>query len=222
MVNRLREHGADAMRLYEMFMGPLEASKPWNMSGVSGVRNFLDRSWRMIVDDRAESLELHEGVQQIDCDDEQNRILHRTIKAVSEDFENMEFNTAIARLMEFVNHFTRSETRPQSAMERFVLLLAPLAPHLGEELWQILGHQESLAYESWPTYEEALTQDDVLEIPVQVQGKVRAKLAVPADTDQATLEELARNDANVLQWLEGKEIVKVIVVPKRLVNFVVK
>ncbi|HIA18595.1 MAG TPA: leucine--tRNA ligase, partial [Planctomycetaceae bacterium] len=215
-------YGADTLRLYEMFMGPLEASKPWNMSGVSGVRNFLDRSWRMIVDDRAESLELHEAVQQIDCDDEQNRILHRTIKAVSEDFENMEFNTAIARLMEFVNHFTGSQTRPQSAMERFVLLLAPLAPHLGEELWQILGHDESLAYEPWPTYDEAMTQDDVLEIPVQIQGKVRTKLAVPADTDQATLEEIARNDANVLQWLEGKEIIKVIVVPKRLVNFVVK
>ncbi|MFP6576380.1 MAG: leucine--tRNA ligase [Pirellulaceae bacterium] len=215
-------YGADTLRLYEMFMGPLEASKPWNMSGVSGVRNFLDRSWRMIVDDRAESLELHEAVQQIDCGDEQNRILHRTIKAVSEDFENMEFNTAIARLMEFVNHFTGSQTRPQSAMERFVLLLAPLAPHLGEELWQILGHDESLAYEPWPTYDEAMTQDDVLEIPVQIQGKVRTKLAVPADTDQATLEEIARNDANVLQWLEGKEIIKVIVVPKRLVNFVVK
>jgi len=215
-------YGADTLRLYEMFMGPLEASKPWNMSGVSGVRNFLDRSWRMIVDDRAETITLHEGVQPIECDDEQNRILHRTIKAVSQDFENMEFNTAIARLMEFVNFFTRSETRPQSAMERFVLLLAPLAPHLGEELWQILGHQETLSYEPWPTYEEALTQDDVLEIPVQIQGKVRAKLAVPADTDQAALEELARNDENVLQWLEGKEIVKVIVVPKRLVNFVVK
>jgi leucyl-tRNA synthetase len=215
-------YGADTLRLYEMFMGPLEASKPWNMSGVSGVRNFLDRSWRMIVDDRAESLELHEAVQQIDCDDEQNRILHRTIKAVSEDFENMEFNTAIARLMEFVNHFTGSQTRPQSAMEQFVLLLAPLAPHLGEELWQILGHDESLAYEPWPTYDEAMTQDDVLEIPVQIQGKVRTKLAVPADTDPATLEEIARNDANVLQWLEGKEIIKVIVVPKRLVNFVVK
>ncbi|MFP6602598.1 MAG: leucine--tRNA ligase [Pirellulaceae bacterium] len=215
-------YGADTLRLYEMFMGPLEASKPWNMSGVSGVRNFLDRSWRMIVDDRAESLELHEAVQQIDCGDEQNRILHRTIKAVSEDFENMEFNTAIARLMEFVNHFTGSQTRPQSAMERFVLLLAPLAPHLGEELWQILGHDESLAYEPWPMYDEAMTQDDVLEIPVQIQGKVRTKLAVPADTDQATLEEIARNDANVLQWLEGKEIIKVIVVPKRLVNFVVK
>ena len=215
-------YGADTLRLYEMFLGPLEASKPWNMSGVSGVRNFLDRSWRMIVDDRAESLELHEAVQQIDCDDEQNRILHRTIKAVSEDFENMEFNTAIARLMEFVNHFTGSQTRPQSAMEQFVLLLAPLAPHLGEELWQILGHDESLTYEPWPTYDEAMTQDDVLEIPVQIQGKVRTKLTVPADTDQATLEEIARNDANVLQWLEGKEIVKVIVVPKRLVNFVVK
>ncbi|MFP6618661.1 MAG: leucine--tRNA ligase [Pirellulaceae bacterium] len=218
----VREYGADTLRLYEMFMGPLEASKPWNMSGVSGVRNFLDRSWRMVVDDRAETITLHAAVQDIDCDEEQDRVLHRTIKAVSNDLENLEFNTSIARLMEFVNHFTRSETRPRSAMERFVLLLSPLAPHLGEELWHILGHETSLAYEPWPTYEEALTQDKELEIPVQIQGKVRTKLTVPADTDQATLEEIARNDAKVLELLAGKEVVKVIIVPGRLVNFVVK
>ena len=218
----VENYGADTLRLYEMFMGPLEASKPWNMSGVSGVRNFLDRSWRMIVDDRAETVTLNDSVQEVECDEEQNRLMHRTIKAVSEDFENLEFNTAIARLMEFVNHFTRSETRPRSAMERFVLLLAPLAPHLGEELWQILGHETSLAYEPWPTFDEAATQDNVLEIPVQIRGKVRTKLQVPADTDQATLEEMARNDAKVIELLAGKEVIKVVVVPKRLVNFVVK
>ena len=124
--------------------------------------------------------------------------------------------------MEYVNHFTRSETRPRSAMERFVLQLAPLAPHLGEELWQILGHETSLAYEPWPTFDEAATQDNVLEIPVQIRGKVRTKLQVPADTDQATLEEMARNDAKVIELLAGKEVIKVVVVPKRLVNFVVK
>ena len=218
----VQNYGADTLRLYEMFMGPLEASKPWNMSGVSGVRNFLDRSWRMIIDERAETIVLNAAVQEIDCDDMQNRILHRTIKAVTEDFQQLEFNTAIARLMEFVNHFTRSETRPKAAMECFVLLLSPLAPHLGEEFWQILGHETTLAYEPWPSYDEAMTQDSVLEIPVQIQGKVRTKLKVAADTDQETLEQIARNDAKVVELLAGKEIIKVVVVPKRLVNFVVK
>ena len=218
----VREYGADTLRLYEMFMGPLEASKPWNMSGVSGVRNFLDRSWRMIVDDRAEELVLHTAIQDIEPDEDQNRLLHRTIKAVSEDLENLEFNTAIARLMEFVNHFTRSDNRPRSAMEQFVLLLSPLAPHLGEELWNILGHEDSLAYESWPSYDEAAILENVLEIPVQIQGKVRTKLEVPADTDQATLETMAREDAKVIELLADKDIVKVVVVPGRLVNFVVR
>ena len=150
----VREYGADALRLYEMFMGPLEAVKPWNMDGVSGVRGFLDRAWRMIVDDRAEGLELHPAVQDATPTLEQNRVLHKTIKAVTDDLEQLSFNTAIARLMEFVNFFLKQDLRPRTAMERFVLLLSPLAPHAAEELWAALGHATTLAYEPWPGCDE--------------------------------------------------------------------
>ena len=134
--NVVREYGADALRLYEMFMGPLEAVKPWSMDGVSGVRGFLDRAWRMIIDDRAESMQLNAAVQPIEPTAEQNRMLHKTIKAVANDLEQLSFNTAIARMMEFTNFFLKEDVRPKSAMERFVLLLSPFAPHLAEELWQ--------------------------------------------------------------------------------------
>ncbi len=154
-------YGADSLRLYEMFMGPLEATKPWSMSGVNGVRGFLDRVWRLIVDDRAEEARLNEAVAEVEPTDKQDRILHKTIKAVTFDIDGMNFNTAIARMMEFVNFFTKQSIRPKSAMERFVLLLSPFAPHLAEELWQLLGHPSSLAYETWPTYLEALTVDAI-------------------------------------------------------------
>ena len=140
------EYGADALRLYEMFMGPLEATKPWSMEGVSGVRGFLDRVWRMIVDERSESLRRHASVQESHRPDEQNRVLHRTIQQVTRDIAHMEFNTAIARMMEFTNFFTKQSCRPAEVMRQFVLLLAPFAPHIGEELWQVLGHDETLAY----------------------------------------------------------------------------
>jgi leucyl-tRNA synthetase len=218
----VHDYGADSLRLYEMFMGPLEASKPWSMAGVNGVRNFLDRVWRMIADDRSETPALNPGVQVVEPTDEQNRMLHSTIMEVTQDTERMEFNTAIARMMEFVNFFTRQEVRPQSAMERFVLLLSPYAPHLAEELWQVLGHEQTLAYEPWPAYEEALTKEDTIEIPVQIKGKLRGKVRVPAQADAAAMEAAAKTDPKVAEQLAGKQIVKVIVVPGRLVNFVVK
>jgi len=218
----VRDYGADSLRLYEMFMGPLEAVKPWSMAGVSGVRNFLDRVWRMIVDDRSETAALHPAVKEVEPNDEQNRMLHRTIMEVTEDTARMEFNTAIARMMEFTNFFTRQETRPQSAMERLVLLLSPYAPHIAEELWQILGHEQTLAYEPWPAYDEALTKEDTIEIPVQVKGKLRGRIRVPAHAGAAEMEAAARTDPRVAEWIEGKDIVKVVVVPGRMVNFVVR
>ena len=142
----VREYGADALRLYEMFMGPLEAVKPWSMDGVSGVRGFLDRAWRMIIDERAEAVQFNPAVADAEPTTEQNRVLHKTIKAVTADMEQLSFNTAIARLMEFVNFFLKQEVRPLSAMERFVLLLSPLAPHAAEELWAALGTRRP-----WPT-----------------------------------------------------------------------
>jgi leucyl-tRNA synthetase len=218
----VREYGADSLRLYEMFMGPLEATKPWSMAGVSGVRNFLDRVWRLIVDDRVETLQCNASVKDIAADDEQLRLLHKTIKSVTRDTAGMEFNTAIARMMEFVNYFTKQATRPKSVMESFVLLLAPYAPHLCEELWRVLGHTETLAYEPWPEFDEALTRDAVVEVPVQIKGKVRARIQVPADYDKSQLEQAARADEKVVELLAGQQVVKVIVVPGRLVNFVTR
>jgi leucyl-tRNA synthetase len=216
------EYGADALRLYEMFMGPLEAVKPWSMDGVSGVRGFLDRAWRMIVDDRAESMRLNESIVDGEPTVEQNRMLHKTIQAVSRDLEQMAFNTAIARLMECTNFFFKEARRPRSAMERFVLLLSPLAPHLAEELWQLLGHEQTLAYEPWPECDEALLREDTVEIPVQVNGKLRGRIALPVGADRAAAEAAARADARIAEVLAGKTVLKVIVVPGRMVSFVVK
>ncbi|MBM3998668.1 MAG: leucine--tRNA ligase [Planctomycetes bacterium] len=218
----VRDYGADSLRLYEMFMGPLEATKPWSMDGVNGVRGFLDRAWRMIIDDRAETVVLHPSVVDERPSDEQAKRLHRTIKAVTLDTEAMDFNTAIARMMEFVNGFTRDTVRPRQAMESFVLLIAPYAPHFAEELWQALGHADTLAYEPWPTYDEALTRDATIEVPVQVNGKVRGKIEVAAGAPSDALERSARTHERVAEWIGGNTIVKVIVVPGRLVNFVVK
>jgi len=216
------EYGADSLRLYEMFMGPLEQMKPWNMDGVNGVYGFLNRAWRMIVDDQAESMQLNIAIGDYPLTDEQNRVLHKTIKAVTADIAKLSFNTAIARMMEFTNFFTKQDRRSKQAMEQFVLLLAPFAPHIAEELWQILGNGKTLTYESWPVCDESLLVENELEIPVQINGKVRTKLTVPADADKASIEEIARADVKVNQLIDGKKIIKTIVVPKRLVNFVVK
>lgn len=218
----VREYGADALRLYEMFMGPLEAVKPWSMDGVSGVRGFLDRAWRMILDDRAEVMQLNPAVQAVEPTPEQNRMLHKTIKAVTNDLEQMSFNTAISRMMEFTNFFMKSDVRPKSAMERFVLLLAPFAPHIAEELWKALGRQTTLAYDAWPTFDESAIREDTIEIPVQINGKLRWRIQVPAEIDKAALESAARADAKVAELLADKTVVKAIVVPGRMVNFVVK
>ena len=218
----VNDFGADSLRLYEMFMGPLEATKPWAMDGVKGVRGFLDRAWRMIIDHNAEEVVLHEAVQAVEPTEEQNKMLHRTIKSVTQDLENLGFNTAIARLMEFTNFFTKESTRPKEAMETFALLLSPLAPHLAEEFWQILGHENTLAYEPWPKFIESYTKDNEVEVPVQIMGKVRGRITVPADIKKDDLEALAKADERVQELLAGKQIVKTIVVPGRLVNFVVK
>ncbi|MBC8871930.1 MAG: leucine--tRNA ligase [Planctomycetes bacterium] len=218
----VRDYGADSLRLYEMFMGPLEATKPWSMAGVNGVRNFLDRVWRMIVDERSEQPALNEAVQDVEPNEAQNRVLHSTIMEVTHDTERMEFNTAIARMMEFVNFFTKESVRPKSAMENFALLLSPYAPHICEEVWGRLGHEKTLAYEPWPEYDEALIKEDTIEIPVQINGKVRARIRVPADAGKDEMETAAKADSKVVELIAGKSIMKAIVVPGRLVNFVVK
>jgi leucyl-tRNA synthetase len=217
----VEEYGADSLRLYEMFMGPLEAVKPWSMKGVEGVYRFLARAWRMVVDAEAEEVRLDPRIRDIELNSEQAKVVARTVAAVTDDLEALRCNTAISRLMEFTNFFTAQETRPKTAMETFALLLAPMAPHLAEELWQILGHQASLAFESWPGYDPALLKDEEVEIPVQVNGKLRARVVVPADSDAAAIEAAARRDDRIAALLEGKTVRKVVIVPGKLVNLVV-
>ncbi len=218
----VQNYGADSLRLYEMFMGPLEQSKPWSMQGVSGVKGFLDRAWRMVIDQHSEEICLHPAVVEETPSKEANKVVHKTIKAVTEDLEKMSFNTAISRMMECVNYFTKQDKRPKSLMESFVLLLAPFAPHISEELWHALGHPNTLAYEPWPAFDETLTVDEEIEIPVQINGKVKVKIQVPRDTNKDTLETLARDDQRVEKLIGSAAVMKVIVVPGRLVNFVIK
>ncbi|OGV76198.1 MAG: leucine--tRNA ligase [Lentisphaerae bacterium RIFOXYB12_FULL_65_16] len=215
----VREYGADSLRLYEMFMGPLDAVKYWKTGGVEGLYRFLNRVWRMIVSKDGETSSV---LPDAPVSREQERLLHATIKKVTDDIEGLAFNTAISQLMIFVNEFGRAEPRNRRAMETFVLLLSPLAPHLAEELWQRLGHPDSLAYESWPTYDPALLVADQVEIVVQVCGKVRARMSVPADATEAQLRDVALKNEQVAEAIAGKTIVKVIAVPGRLVNVVVR
>ncbi len=214
------DYGADSLRLYEMFMGPLESQKPWSMSDVNGVRKFLDRFWRMIVEYQEDEVQLHSAVKDVEPSEEQKRVLHKTIRAVSADIESLSLNTAIARLMEFVNFFTREEARPKSVMEQAVLLLSPLAPHISEELWQILGHDRTLAHEPWPEFDEALAIDQTIEIPVQILGKVRGRIMVARGTSEEDLKTMAMAEPKIAELIQGKQIRKVIVVPDRLVNIV--
>jgi leucyl-tRNA synthetase len=218
----VREYGADALRLYEMFMGPLPDSKPWNMEGVAGVRNFLGRVWRLMIDDRAEEVTLAAEVTDAAPTAEQLRVTHATIKAVTEDIDKLSFNTAIARMMEFVNFFTKETTRPRACLQPLVLILSPFAPHLSEELWGALGHAQTLAYEPWPAFDEAHLATDTVEIVVQLSGKVRGKVSVPTGADQATTLAAVKADPKIAEQLSGKQVVKEIVVPGKLVNLVVK
>lgn len=217
----VNEYGADSLRLYEMFMGPLEATKPWSMRGVEGVYRFLSRVWRLLIDDRAETVQLSDTVTDQPPDKDTLRKLHQTIQKVTEDLDAMRFNTAISALMELSNHLNKLPARPRSVLETMVLLLGPFAPHLAEELWHALGHKDTLAYEKWPTFDPALTRADEIEVPVQVNGKLRARLLVPAEIDEEALKKLALADEKVASQVAGKSIKKVIVVPKKLVNIVI-
>jgi len=210
------EYGADALRLYEMFMGPLEQVKAWSTSDVDGVFRFLNRVWRLIVDEESGDV----IVADEEPDREQLRTLHETIKAVTEDIEEMDFNTAIAAMMEFVNAANKWDAMPRRVAEQLVLLLSPFAPHISEELWARLGHDESLAYADWPQYEEALLQREVVEMAVQVNGTVRATIEVAADADEDAILATAKEQENVARHLDGKTIQREICVPGQIVNFV--
>ncbi|MCU4669736.1 leucine--tRNA ligase [Bacillus paralicheniformis] len=209
-------HGADTLRLYEMFMGPLDASIAWSTTGLDGARRFLDRVWRLFIDDNGG---LNEKIVE-GAGETLERVYHETVMKVTDHFEGLRFNTGISQLMVFINEAYKADQLPKEYMEGFVKLLSPVAPHLAEELWSRLGHEETITYEAWPVYDEAKLVDDEVEIVVQLNGKVKAKLNVPADADKEQLEELAKNNEKVKEQLEGKTIRKVIAVPGKLVNIV--
>ncbi len=213
------QYGADSMRLYEMFMGPLEQTKPWSMQGVDGVFRFLNRVWRLFV---AENGAIAPSMKDVPADQEMLRLLHQTIKKVTGDLDGMRFNTAISQMMIFINEMYKREVYPRKEMEKFVLILAPFAPHLAEELWKILGHSYTLAYETWPVYDALLATEDEVEIVLQVNGKIRDRIQVARGITKEELENRARANERIQQYIRGKNVVKSIVVVDRLVNFVVK
>jgi leucyl-tRNA synthetase len=205
-------YGADSMRLYEMFMGPLEATKPWNTQGVEGVYRFLRRAWRMITE-----IEISNDLEMTA---DQLRTLHATIKKVTKDTAEMGFNTAISQMMIFVNEFSKAEKLPREAAEKFILLLAPYAPHMTEELWAFLDHSGTLAYAPWPEYSEEFLKVDEVEILVQVLGKPKARIMMPPEATNEQMQDIAMANEEVQAAIAGKTIRKVICVPKRLVNIV--
>ncbi|WP_250425558.1 leucine--tRNA ligase [Staphylococcus aureus] len=214
----VQSHGADTLRLYEMFMGPLDAAIAWSEKGLDGSRRFLDRVWRLMVneDGTLSSKIVTTNNKSLD------KVYNQTVKKVTEDFETLGFNTAISQLMVFINECYKVDEVYKPYIESFVKMLAPIAPHIGEELWSKLGHEESITYQPWPTYDEALLVDDEVEIVVQVNGKLRAKIKIAKDTSKEEMQEIALSNDNVKASIEGKDIMKVIAVPQKLVNIVAK
>lgn len=209
-------YGADTLRMYEMFMGPLDASIAWSENGLEGSRKFLDRVWRLIVD---ENNKMRDRITTLN-DGKLDKVYHQTVKKVTEDYENLHFNTAISQLMVFINEAYKVDALPYEYIEGFVQLLAPIAPHMGEELWAILGNDGGISYAPWPTYDEAALVEDEVEVVFQVNGKVRAKSNVPRDLGKDELEKAALANEIVQEYIEGKTVRKVIAVPNKLVNIV--
>ena len=214
----VQEHGADTLRLYEMFMGPLEQVKPWQPRSVGGSHKFLSRVWKLFV---GADGQLSKKVDDTHEDEKILKLLHQTIKKVTNDIENLRFHTAIAALMTLLNELSSVDKISKEVAETYVLLLSPFAPHIGEELWEILGNANSLAYREWPQFNAALAKQDVVTIVVQVNGKVRAKLELEVDLDKEALLQAARESEKLSSYLSGRAIKKEIVVPNKLVNFVV-
>ncbi|WP_042474460.1 leucine--tRNA ligase [Bacillus ndiopicus] len=211
-------HGADTLRLYEMFMGPLDASKAWSTNGLDGARRFLDRIWRLFIDDNgavsSKIVDTNDGKLEL--------VYHQTVKKVTEDFEAMHYNTAISQMMVFINECYKVDAVPKQYVEGFVQLLSPIARHIAEELWEKFGHTETITYSTWPTFDPAKLVEDEVEVVVQVLGKVRAKVKVAKDISKEDLEAAALADEKVQEFIAGKDVVKVIVIPGKLVNIVVK
>lgn len=213
----IESHGADTLRLYEMFMGPLEASVAWSTNGLDGARRFLDRIWRLLVNEEDGTIS---AKIQVSNDATLEKSYHQTVKKVTEDYEGIRFNTAISQMMVFINEAYKAEQLPKDMVEGFVKLLAPVAPHIGEEIWSKLGFTDSIAYATWPAYDEAKLVEDEIEIVVQINGKVKAKLLVAKDASREQMEQIALSDEAVKEQVEGKTVRKIIAVPGKLVNIV--
>ncbi len=218
----INHYGADSVRLFEMFMGPLEATKPWSNEGIAGIHRFLSRVWRLVIDDKTGGIN-HKIVDER-TSDEQNKLLHFTIKKLTNDIEDgdMKFNTSIAQMMIFINELYKAEKISKSVINSFILLLSPYAPHLAEELWQRMGNPDSLAYEKWPVYDEEFTKAALITVAFSVNGKVRSKKEVENDLPEKDLEQVALDDEHIKKHISGKQIIKIIIVKNKMVNIVCK
>ena len=209
----VKEYGADALRVYEMFMGPIDAAKPWDPNGIDGSKKFLDRVWRLFVESGKVQNKENKNLE---------KVYNYTVKKVTNDYENMYFNTAISQMMIFVNAATKEDAIPQEYAEGFVKLLSPVAPHISEEIWNRLGHNDTITYEAWPAYDEAKLVEDTVEIPVQINGKVRATVEIPVEATEEEIKNIVHENANIQTQLEGKNVVKEIYVKNKIYNIVVK
>lgn len=212
----VESHGADTLRLYEMFMGPLDADVSWSETGLDGAKRFLDRIWRLFVDEDGKLSEkiVEEQTEALE------KTYHQTVKKVTEDYANLHFNTAISQMMVFINEGYKQERISKDYVEGFIKLIAPITPHIAEEIWEKLGHSDTISYETWPTYDESKLVDNEVEVVLQVMGKVRAKISVAKDISKEELERIALKNETIQSWIEGKTIRKVIVIPGKLVNIV--
>jgi leucyl-tRNA synthetase len=217
----IASYGADSLRLFEMFLGPLSATKPWSTNGIEGVHRFLNKVWRLIIDEEGN---IHSRIRKVKPEGDAEIIMNRTIKNITEDVEDMDlkFNTCVSELMIYVNEISKLEIIPLEMIEALVKLLAPFAPHMAEELWQKLGNEGTISFVQWPEYNPAKVQKSVITVVGQVNGKVRAKIEVENDTDEETLKKLMKQETKMKSYIDGKEIIKEIVVKNKLVNIVVK
>ena len=215
----VKEYGADALRVYEMFMGPIDAVKPWDPNGIDGSKKFLDRVWRLFVEsDKITDMDKIPSDKKTALE----KAYHYTVKKVTTDYENMDFNTAISQMMIFINTASKEDFIPKEYAEGFIKLLNPVAPHITEELWNRLGHDTSITYSSWPTFDEEKTKDDIINLPVQINGKLRANVEIEVGESEEKIKEKVHNDSKIIAQIEGKEIVKEIYVKNRIYNIVVK
>ena len=207
----VKEYGADSLRLYEMFMGPIESAKPWDPNGIDGAKKFLDRVWRLYVESDKIKDKQNKNLE---------KVYHYTVKKVTNDYETMNFNTAISQMMIFINGINKEEVFPMEYAEGFLKLLNPIAPHITEELWNILGHNDTITYEPWPIYDEEKTIDDEIEIPIQVNGKLKTTVMIALDEDESSVKQKVHSA--IEDKLDGKSIVKEIYVKNKIYNVVVK